>query len=173
MTNPKQESASPNLPITEQQELEKLRKDFDELQQKADEWLNGWKRAKADYLNFKREQEKKQEEFSQFANAALIAELLPIINHYTLALKHVPADARAHEWMKGFDHIRKQLHDFLKKFGIAVIKTVGEKFNPEVHEAVTHEACEGFAADTVFEEVAPGYTLHGKLLEPAKVKVAK
>lgn len=152
---------------------ENLKKELEIISKKAEEYLNGWKRAKADYLNFKKDTEKRQVEIIQFANTALIAEVLPIFDHFKLALKHVPTDQKEVEWVKGFSHIKKQFQDFLKDLGIVEIKTVGEKFNPEFHEAVAHEKKEGFKTDVIFEEVKAGYTLHGKVIYPAKVKVAK
>ena len=61
----------------------------------------------------------------------------------------------------------------MKNLGIEEIKTAGEKFNPEFHEAIAHEEKEGYKTDIIFAEVKPGYTLHGKVISPAKVKVAK
>ena len=143
------------------------------LQQQADEYLDGWKRARADYQNYKKETEKRNTELIQFANASLVAELLPIYNHFKLALAHIPEAQKKVEWVVGFEYIHRQLTDFLKNLGIEEIKTVSEKFNPDIHEAVAHEAKDGFAADVIFEEVSPGYTLHGSVVVPAKVKVAK
>jgi molecular chaperone GrpE len=142
-------------------------------QRQAEEHLEGWKRAKADYLNLKKDSEKYQTEMIQFANASLIAQLLPIFDHYKLAWQHVPEDQKKTDWVIGFGHIKKQLADFFKNLGIEEIKTVGEKFNPEFHEAAAHENQEGIETDMIFEEVKPGYTLHGKVIYPAKVKVAK
>lgn len=143
------------------------------LEKKANEYLDGWRRAKADYLNLKKETEKRQAEIIQFSNAALLAELIPIYNNFKLAWQHVPVDQQKEGWVIGFEHIKNQMTDFLKNLGIEEIKTVGEKFNPDIHEALIHEAQEGFESDVVFAEVTPGYTLHGKVLQPAKVKVAK
>lgn len=154
-------------------ELDKLKKELELTKKKAEEYLNGWKRAKADYLNFKKDTEKRQAEIIQFANAALIAELLPIFDHFKIALKHIPAEHKDLEWVKGIKHIKKQFIDFLKKLGIEEIKTVGQKFKPDLHEAVAHEPKEGFKPDIIFAEVKPGYTLHGRVIQPAKVKVAK
>ena len=150
-----------------------FRKELELAQKKMEEYLDGWKRAKADYLNFKKENEKRQTEFIQFANAALIAELLPIYDHFKIAWQHVPNEQREVNWVKGFEHIKNQFTNFLKQLGIEEIKTVGEKFNPDFHEAVSHEAKEGFAPDIIFEEVKCGYILYGKVLQPAKVKVVK
>ena len=107
------------------------------------------------------------------ANAVLLAELIPIFDHFKLALRHIPAEDEKKDWVIGITHIKKQFEDFLKNLGIEEIKAVGEKFNPEFHEAVFYETKEGFETDVIFEEVKAGYTLQGKVLAPAKVKVAK
>ena len=143
------------------------------LKKKTEEYLDGWKRAKADYLNFKKETEKRQTEIIQFANAALIIELLPVVDHFKLACAHIPENQKDADWVKGFIHVKNQLTDFLKNLGIEEIKTVGEKFDPSFHEAVESVTSDQAASGLVTEEVKPGYTLQGKLLQPAKVKVAK
>jgi len=150
-----------------------LKKELEITKQKAQDYLNGWKRAKADYSNFKKDNEERQKEVIQFANAALLAEVIPIFDHFKLACQHVPEDEEKTEWVQGFLHIRKQFEDFLKNLGIEEIKTVNEKFNPEFHEAVVHENKKGYKTDIIFEEVKSGYTLHGKVINPAKVKVVK
>ncbi|MFA6410245.1 MAG: nucleotide exchange factor GrpE [Candidatus Buchananbacteria bacterium] len=156
-----------------EQEIEQLQQELELALKKSEEHLNGWRRAKADYLNLKKESENRQGEMTQFANAALIAQLLPIFDHYKLACQHIPANLAKTDWVVGFLHIKKQFEDFFKNLGIEEIKTVGEEFNPEFHEAVAHEKKEGFEPDMVFEEVQSGYTLHGKVVNPARVKVAK
>lgn len=141
---------------------------------KMDEYLDGWKRAKADYINLKRENEKKQVEIIQFANAALILELLPIYDNLKLALNHLPDDRKdMKEWVKGMEQIKKQFAALLKNLSIEEIKTVGEKFDPELHEAVGREKVEGTESETIIEEIKGGYKLYEKVLEPAKVKVAE
>jgi len=142
-------------------------------EKKAQEYLNGWKRAKADYLNLKKEKDKEREEIMKFSNAALIIQLLPIYDHLKMAFDHIPEDLKDNEWVKGIEGIKKQTQDFIESIGIKEIKTVGEKFNPEKHEAVAHEKNKDFESDIIFEETKPGYKLHDKVLYPAKVKVAK
>ena len=154
-------------------EMENLKTELEELKKKTEDYLSGWKRAKADYLNFKKDTEKQHLELLHFANVALIIQLLPIFDHFKLALSHIPEEEKGAEWVKGFFHIQKQFVDFFKNLGIEEIKTIGEKFNPEFHEAVSHEEKPDFAPDVIFEEATRGYTLHGKVLKPAKVKVAK
>lgn len=157
----------------EKKSEEVLKQELAAAQKKAEEYLAGWKRAKADYINFKKETEKRQLEIIQFANAALIFELLPIADHFKQAIKKAPENLMNDEWVKGVLQIQRQTDDFLKKLGVEPIKTLGKKFNPEMHEAVGSEEKEGRDSGVIFEEVSGGYTLYGKVLKPAKVKVAK
>lgn len=153
--------------------IEELQAELEAVKQQAENSLAGWQRAQADYANLKKETEKRQQDMISFANAAFMAEVLPVYNHFKMALRHIPEDQREVEWVKGLGHIEKQFQDFLKKYQIEEIKTVGEQFNPQYHEAITHEEKEGFDADVIFEEVMPGYMLGDVVLNPAKVKVAK
>jgi molecular chaperone GrpE len=139
----------------------------------VEEYKNKWLRAVADYQNLKKDTAKEKVEWVKFANAGLILELLPILNHFKEAIKHVPAGEETKDWVVGIFHIKKQLEDFLKNLGIEEIKTVGEKFDPEFHEAIDHREVEGTESDQVVEEVQPGYMMQGKVIEPAKVVVAK
>jgi len=159
--------------MSEEKELESLKNELESVQKKAEEYLSGWKRAKADYLNLKKDHEKHQAELIQFANAALLVQLLPIFDHYKLAIKHIPSEHEKTDWARGFIHVKKQIEEFLKNLGIEEIKTIGEKFNPEYHEAVSHEEKEGFEPETIFEEAQAGYVLYGKVIKPEKVKVTK
>lgn len=159
-----QQSQSPAPDITD---------DVARLQKLADEHLAGWQRAKADYLNLKRQSEKEKAELAQFANAALIIELLPIYDNLKRAMTHVPEDQQKLEWVVGISHIVTQFKQLFESLGIAEIKTVGEPFNHELHHAVSKEKREGVAPDTVIEELKTGFTMHGKLIEPAQVRVAE
>ncbi len=143
------------------------------LKTKMEEYLNGWKRAKADYLNLKNETEKQLKDTVMFANASLIFELLPVMDNFDRAVDHMPKVEKETDWAKGVIQIQKQLEDILKLEGVEKIKTVGEKFNPEFHEAITMEEKNGEESGVISEEVEAGYKLNDKVLRPAKVKVAK
>lgn len=166
------------------QEKPKELSELELTKKKMEEYLDGWKRAKADYINFKKETEKQQQEIMQFANATLILELLPIYDNFKLAWQHIPEDKSAQDgsdsggkensdWLKGIEQIKKQFGDMLRKLGIEEIKTVGEKFDPELHESVAKEKVEGTKPDIITEEVKGGYKLYDRVLEHAKVKVAE
>jgi molecular chaperone GrpE len=154
-------------------ELVELKKLLAEAEKQSEESLAGWQRARADYANLKKETERRQKDIIQFVNAALMAELLPVYNHFKLALSHIPKNQKQESWVIGIEHIKKQFQDFFKKYKIEEIKTIGEKFDHNLHEAVAHEKRDDFEEDVVFEEIQPGYTLGGEVINPAKVKVAK
>ncbi|XOU94574.1 MAG: nucleotide exchange factor GrpE [Candidatus Kerfeldbacteria bacterium] len=148
--------------------------ELEKTKEKMEEYLNGWKRAKADYSNQKKEFERKEQEIIQFANATLILEIMPIYDNFKLAWKHIPEEHKNEdEWLKGIEHIKKQFADMLKRLGLEEIPTVGEKFDPELHEAVGTEKVEGKKSGEIVEEIKSGYKLYNKVLEPAKVKTAE
>ena len=151
-----------------------IEEELKKTQEKMEEYLNGWKRAKADYSNLKKEFEKKEKEIVQFANATLILEIMPIYDNFKLAWKHIPEEhKKGDDWLKGIEAIKKQFADLLKKLGLEEIPTEGEKFDPEIHEAVAKEKAEGKEPGIILEEIKSGYKLYDKVLEPAKVKVAE
>jgi len=154
-------------------DIDELRKELELTQKLSEDHLAGWQRARADYSNLKKEHERRQQEIVEFANAATMAEIIPIYNHFKLALKHIPEDSKKLDWVKGLDFIQKQFVDFLKKFNITEIPTVGEKFDPNWHEAVECEKKDGCKEGIIYEEITPGYMLGDKVIEPAKVKVGK
>ena len=157
--------------------------------------MNGWKRAKADFLNYQKDETKRLEEFTKFANESLILELISLADEADIALKHMPKEIKEnhYDWVSGAIEIRKKFDEFLEKNGISKIKTIGEIFNPALHEAVavssdlspevltkeeaSREEREIIAvekeADRVIEEVSAGYIMHGKVIRPARVKINK
>ena len=154
-------------------DIKALQKELEEAKEEAGKNLAGWQRAQADYVNFKDESEKRQKDVIEYANAAFMAEVLPVYNHFKLALVNVPRDQQDVDWVVGVKYIKKQFQDFLKKYKITEIKTVGEKFDHNLHEALAYEEKEGYESDIVFAEIQSGYMLDDKILAPAKVKVAK
>ncbi|MDD5043215.1 MAG: nucleotide exchange factor GrpE [Patescibacteria group bacterium] len=154
-------------------ELDELREKVVKLEKRAEENLDGWKRAKADYINLKREAEEKQKELIKFVTANILFGLLPIIDSFKKAITHIPEEQKDVGWVAGIFQTKKQIDDFLKGLGLEEIKTVGEKFNPEWHEAVGKRKEEGKEPDIILEEVGSGYKMGDKALIPAKVVVAE
>lgn len=129
---------------------------------KAEEYLNNWKRERADFINYKKEEIRRLEEFVKYSNEDLILELIDIMDNLELGLKHEPTEL--------LKKLSKDFEELLKKYGVEKIKTKGEKFDPVLHEAVeTPEIPEAL----LLEEVRPGYLMHDKVIRPARVKLIK
>lgn len=144
--------------------------ELEELKKKSEEYLAGWKRERADFLNYKKEEIERTGQLVKYANEELVLNLLPILDNFCLAEKH----ASDGEESTGFLQIKKQLEDFLKKEGIEPIEVLGKPFDANTMEAVEEIPASAKAtAGAVVEEVQRGYTMHGKLIRPAKVKVTK
>jgi molecular chaperone GrpE len=146
---------------------------FSELEackKQAEEYLNGWKRAKADYLNLKKENETASAELAQFVAAGMLMKFLPV---YDGLKKACAMENSGDKWVEGILNIKKQFEEVFKKFGVEEIKTVGEKFNPEFHEAISRQKKDGVESDIIIEEVGGGYMMNGKTIIPAKVIVSE
>lgn len=151
---------------------------YEELLKKSDEYLNGWKRALADYHNLERETEKKKSEWLKMANEELLLEFLPLYDHLKLALKHSKPEKE--DWLTGIAHVTAQFKKVLEENGVTEIKTVGEEFDPAVHEAVAAQETVGSEQkkepikqpdNIIKKEVKTGYKLNGQVIYPAKVIV--
>lgn len=168
-----------NLVQPELKKIEELKKEIESLKEElvkakaqAEDHLNGWKRAKADYINFKRETERRQKEIIEFANAALLLEIFPLVDQFKQAFKHLSKDLEKSDWVVGIRHIQANLKKLLSDLGITEVPTIGEKFNPELYEAIG-EVESDLEKGTVVEEIKTGFKINNKVIQPAKVKIAK
>ena len=131
-------------------------------------------RQLADVDNVKKRLQREKEEFRQYAAEQVIRALLPIVDSLDQALVAVDKQSDPQAVIRGIHLIYRQVLGLLEREGVRRIPTVGEPFDPHQHEAVAQvEATDRAADGTVVEEVHVGYTMHGKVLRPAMVKVAK
>lgn len=160
--------------MEQEDKLKKLQENLEEAQKEAQENLDGWKRAKADFINYKKRQEELMEEFRKFACENVVEDFIPIFDNMELSLAHIPADQKETDWVKGIAHIKRMLEDALKANGVeAVEANEGDEFNPEIHEAVEMEESENDKeeASKVKKVLRKGYRLNGKVIRAAKVIV--
>ena len=153
--------------------VQKLREALKQCKHERAEYLLGWQRARADFQNFTKEKQREISEFRTFAIDRAIRDIFPVLDNLILATDSLPQDLEENTWIKGIVQIRKQFESVLKDFGVEEMQ-VGEheKFNPMLHEA--GEAVESEReSGTILAVVRSGYTLHGKVIRPARVKVAK
>lgn len=142
-----------------------------EAEKKAEEYYQQLLRLRADFENFRRRMNKEREEFLHFAGEALVAALLPVLDDFELALKS-PGE-QVTDFLAGVEMIYRRLSEILSREGLELITAEGEEFDPNRHEAVAFEPCEGKPPNHVIEEFRRGYTFRGKVIRPAMVKVAK
>lgn len=153
-------------------DLKKTGIEVEKLKKKAEENLEGWKRAKADYINFKKRMEIKQKELIKFSNESLLLEMLPVLDNLEKALKFVPKELSGSNWIEGIKYIDNQLKNLLKSKGIEPIEALHNKFDPVFHEAIEEVIIKDKKQKgVVLEEVVKGYKMHGKVIRPSKVKV--
>jgi molecular chaperone GrpE len=146
------------------------------LELKCEEYLNGWKRERADFLNYKKDEMERISELAKYANTEIILKIIPILDNIYLAESHVPEELKENKWINGFNQIKNQLADFLSKEGIEPIETVGKLFDPNTMESVGEAdlvKSDLTKSGTVAEEVQRGYTMDGKIIRVAKVKISK
>jgi len=154
--------------ITEVEDIAALKQSLVNAEAKAEANLAGWQRAQADFVNYKRRVEQERGEISQFTKATLILELLPALDDLERALAAVPPRLTKTGWVDGIRLIWGKLKSTLETQGLSEIKTVGEAFDPYLHEAVRQDkGKEGM----VIEEVQKGYKFNDKVIRPSKVVV--
>lgn len=136
-----------------------------------DEYLAGWQRAKADFINYKKEEYRRLEELARYGSEELIRDLVTVLDNFDLGLRALEKGGPAE---KGVYLIRTQLEDILKKRGVAKIALApGDPFDPAVAEALAEVATDAQPPGAVVEVIEPGYRLHDKVLRPARVLVSK
>ena len=91
---------------------------MEEAKAKCEEYLNGWKRERADFLNYKKDEMERIGQLVKYANEELILKIIPILDNIYLAESHVPEELKINKWIKGFNQIKNQLCEFLKKRGL-------------------------------------------------------
>lgn len=151
----------------------KIEEQLEECQRIKEEYLANWKRERADFLNYKKEEKDRTIELIKYANEDLILKLLPILDNLFIAEKEIPEDLRDDKWVEGFLKIKTQILDFLKNQGLKEIESLGKKFDPNFQEAVEIVKKGGYEPEIVVEEIKKGYLLNDKVIRPAKVKISK
>ncbi len=143
---------------------------LEEEKAKAAKYLGNWQRTEADFDNYRKRVEQEKSETVKYANAALILNLLPVLDDLERAFKSLPEKLAHLSWTEGIRLIHRKLQATLEAQGVCAIKALGETFDPGVHEAVAHGAGD---EGKVVDEAQKGYTLHGRVIRPAYVVVGK
>lgn len=152
----------------EENEIESLRRQFNESNKLAEERLNQLKYLHADFDNYRKKFDRERDQIIKLANENLIKELIVLLDDMDSAIKI----CHEHENKEGLMKLKKKLYDILQNYGLKEIEAMGTQFNPELHEVLCKESSEQ-KDDEVIEEIQKGYTLKSKVIRPSKVKVSK
>lgn len=150
------------------------------LEQQCQEYLAGWKRAQADYKNLQRDMEEQRSSLTRFANERLLRELLPALDQFSYAMRFLPSTETLPEeakrswdqWLVGVKAIQTLWEQAAQQAGLEPIPTEGA-FDPQWHEAVSQEVSTDVEEGSILHVLTPGWKLHGKVLQAARVVVAK
>lgn len=166
---PETSLAGQEKPLSIDELTAKLAEKEKEIQELHDQLL----RTMADFENQKKRVHKEKENLMRYGNQRLALEILPVIDSFERAITQTNSTSNSHSVLEGIELILKQLFNALEKFGIRSFESIGQPFDPQKHEAMTHQETTEQAEDTVISEFQKGYFLHDRLLRPALVAVAK
>lgn len=167
--------------VNKELSVDELKKELEECRAQKNEYLSGWQRERADFLNYKREEMERIGQLAGFVKEELILEMLPIMDNFEVIEKNLPENFKKDKNIEGLMQVKIQFADFLKQLEVEEIKSIGEKFDPHFHEIVEEVEIKdnGSASSpqresgTIIEEVQKGYMINSRLLRPARVKAIK
>lgn len=151
-------------------EIEALKRQLEESQTKLAETVQGWQRATADFQNYKKRIERDSEMSYASMKGDILKKVLPALDDLERALQNRPADDA---WASGIELIARKLQNILTSEGLKRIEAEGLPFDPNFHEAISHEHNEDFESGQVIEVVQNGYKLGERVIRPALVRVAQ
>lgn len=153
-----------------------LKADLAAARNESEQWRDRFLRKAAEYENFRKRCDRERAETGAVVKSSVLAEFLPILDVCERALDSLTAEAgktgALQKYREGFELLYKQLGDTLSRLGVTVLEAKGQKFDPHLHEAITHQETTEYEENTVIEELRRGYLFNERLLRPAQVVVA-
>jgi len=139
-----------------------------ELKAERDQLLDRLARLQAEFDNARKRQEREKQEFRDYATGNVVEQFLPVLDNFTLALN---ANASAEQLRQGVELIVKQMDEVLRGLQVTTVPTVGQEFDPRVHEALGSVERDDLPDHSVAEEIRKGYKIRERLLRPALVRI--
>src|SRR5437016_11220513 len=147
--------------------------DTDGLQADLDRFRDLALRSQADFENYKRRSAREKEEAIKYANTSFLEKLVSIVDHFELGLEAARGErGEKSPIYSGMSLVLKQLQDFLAENGLQPIEAVGQKFDPNLHEAIAHEPNNDVPEGAVIRQTRRGYRFKDRLLRPSTVVVS-
>ena len=171
VTEARNESGPPE-PEAEAQKISADENEDDNLQADLDRFRDLALRSQADFENYKKRAAREKDEAIKYANIALLEKLITIVDNFELGLEAARAEGENSPVFSGMSMVLKQLMDFLKENGLQPIDATGQKFDPNLHEAIAHEPSDEFPEGVVVRQTRRGYRMKDRLLRPSSVAVS-
>jgi molecular chaperone GrpE len=168
------ESVAVEAPVTvSQEELENLHKELEETRSKANEYLDGWQRARAEFANYKKRVDRDQAQTYQVATGNVVRRFLEVLDDLERALKNRPESGEGAVWAEGIELIYRKLVNMLENEGVKPMEIENDFFDPNLHEAVVSEENSEYESGQIIGVVRQGYVMGDRVLRPAMVRVAR
>ncbi len=153
-------------------QIAELQLQLEAEQQKSEEYLNALRRTQADFINYKRRSTQEQQEARVAAGAAVIEQLLSVLDDLGRALDAAPEEYVDQSWVEGIFLVRRRLFSTLEQMGVRQVGKVGEAFDPHIHDALMTQSGSGSPMGTVVQVTRSGYAMGERIIRPAQVIVA-
>ena len=139
----------------------------------AQEYLDGWQRARAEFANYRRREEQRREQFAADIAARVLGHFLPVLDDLERAFASVPPEVRDSPWVEGLNMVAQKMLSGMSKEGVATMPIeLGDPFDPNLHMAVLHLPCDDYDEGQISMVLQRGYTLGDRVLRPAMVQVS-
>jgi molecular chaperone GrpE len=148
-------------------------KEIDDLKRQSSDNFEGWQRERADFQNYRKRVERDQETMRQSITGSVIKKYLAVVDDLARALKTRPTEGPAASWAEGVELTYHKLEGIMESEGVQRIPAENEMFDPNRHEAITHEDSPDHQSGQIIEVVQQGYTIGDRVLRPALVRVAR
>jgi molecular chaperone GrpE len=161
--------------VIPEEEIAQLRIELDQALAKANEYLTGWQRERAEFINYKKRIEREQSQGGQNAFGNAIRRYLDIADDLARALKdkNRPLEGNGAIWAEGIDLIHRKMVAAFEADGVKMIDAKGKFFDPNMHEAISNEDSPDHESGQIIDVVQPGYILGERVIRPARVRVAR
>ncbi|MCX6757941.1 MAG: nucleotide exchange factor GrpE [Candidatus Nomurabacteria bacterium] len=153
--------------------LKKLRADLKQAKAEKEEYLTGWQKERAGFVNYRKEEEDRNTNFKNIIQERMMDKFLSVMDSFDMAFANKTAWEKVDaNWRTGVEYIYNQMNSVFEEYGVQAIGKVGEKFNPELHQSVEHVVTDDQSKDdTIAIVLQKGYKLKDKVLRPARVNV--
>ena len=155
--------------------IKKLKEELKVCKAERQEYLDGWQRSKADFLNLKKRSSDDLLEFKDRVSESFVSDLLPVLDSFDMAFKNQEAwESAPLQWRKGIEYIHSQMMSLLENNHVQVLNPVGEVFDPNTHHSVSNIKVEDKSLDgKIVDVVLKGYKIKDRILRPAHVNVGE